>query len=124
MSGLNNASVSFILNGVTYRNSDLKRYVARCPKLHLSASGTTAEEAETRWRGILSVYLESCRRRGTLLRVLKEADVPFELFDAAGNKISIDEGGRDQGIDLASIMPMIKWGQQAYAGNAETVGNR
>jgi hypothetical protein len=113
-------SISFVLGGMTHKEKGSDRYVARCPKLHLSASGSTAKEAEERWSTVLSVFLESCQRRRTLLRVLRKAEIPFALVDPRGNKIRTGDSPEELGGDLSTIIPMIKWGGSTDAGSGQT----
>jgi len=48
-------------------------FVARCPKLKVSDSGKTADEATANLRAALSLFFDVCIKRGTLPQVLREA---------------------------------------------------
>lgn len=50
-----------------------KEVVAICPELNVSSFGETAQEALRSLREAVSLFLEECRRMGTLKRVLEEA---------------------------------------------------
>lgn len=48
-------------------------WLASCPALDLATQGETFEQAQANLREALTLFLESCLRRGTLEQVLREA---------------------------------------------------
>ena len=50
-----------------------RQFVAICPELNVSSFGATKEEAEKGIHEAVSLFIEECRRMGTLETVLEEA---------------------------------------------------
>lgn len=101
------ALMHFVVEGETV--SEDGRFVARCPKLRLSATGENPAQAFERWQGIFAVYLDSCQKRNVLLRVLKNAGVKTTIF-------TIGEGAKVEKVDAPQsererfkVYPLLTW---------------
>jgi predicted RNase H-like HicB family nuclease len=78
-----------------------KYWTASCPGLDLATQGETFERAEQNIREALSLFVESCLRRGTLEAVLRRAGYSnWNLEDTMSKKFTIDEPD----IDYAEVM--------------------
>ncbi|MBI5244863.1 MAG: type II toxin-antitoxin system HicB family antitoxin [Elusimicrobia bacterium] len=65
-----------MLRKITFRVEIFKegrQFVAICPELNVSSFGATKEKAEKSIHEAVSLFLEECRRMGTLEAVLEEA---------------------------------------------------
>jgi len=109
--------VQFLLDGHTFEEEG--RWVARCPKLRLSASGTTAEEAFERWQSVFAVYFESCIRHGSVFRVFKKAGIGARVFSSSGERLDFEGLEESQ---AKSISPVIMWEGTKHARSSPPAG--
>ena len=49
------------------------QYVGLCPELNVSSFGDTPEEAEASTQEAITLFLEECRKMGTLEKVMEES---------------------------------------------------
>jgi hypothetical protein len=123
MSGLQEKSkgarkfVEFEVEGITVRESG--RFVARCAKLRLSATGEDADSALERWKSVFAAYLDSCERRGTLLDVLENAGIQFRIVSSGPERTETINIGRAQDGESFNVIPFLRWGVGNDAGSSE-----
>jgi hypothetical protein len=109
--------IQFEVRGVTFRESG--RFVARCPRLRISATGETPESAQERWQRVFAAYLDSCQRRHTLLKVLNKAGIPYNRVASGREHIEIHEVPEDLEESL-NVIPLVFWGSGNDAGGFKT----
>jgi predicted RNase H-like HicB family nuclease len=84
--------VTISLKGVVRQDEVAGGFVTFCPALTIYAHGKTSEDAMLAMEKTLSLYLETCFRRGTLDSVLKKAGFePVAGYPAAIPLTQIDQ---------------------------------
>lgn len=82
-------------------------HIARCDALKMSDQGESENQAVSNLALTLILYFETCRKHGTLFKILDEQGVPYE-----------GPGGLEPDHQAVPI-PILKWGQ----GHASQVGS-
>jgi predicted RNase H-like HicB family nuclease len=82
-------SVIFNLNGFYREDSTAEGFVSYCPTLNVYSHGQTAEEAIAHLKQSVILYLETCLKRETIDKVLRNAGfVPQAGGLPEGTKVS------------------------------------
>ena len=84
-------SIIFSLNGFYREDAIAKGFVSYCPTLNVYSHGESAEEAMAHLKQSVVLYLETCLKRETLDKVLKDAG------------FSPQAGGLPEGTPLSDI---------------------
>ena len=80
---------------ITFKPSG-KYWIASCPSLDVSTQGESFERARENLEEALNLFIESCRSRGTLEEVLRDAGYSKEkirsVADAAESYLAPSDG--------------------------------